>query len=82
MQTHFSLEERYMTKLYAEGGYAEEQAHKDVHRAFARDFAAFKEGDPRETGPPPRSSPSSSGGSPTGWLGHIAKNRQGAWAAT
>lgn len=44
VQTHFSLEEKYMTKFYADGrGYEEEKAHKAEHRAFVRDFRAFKE---------------------------------------
>ncbi|NPV04538.1 MAG: hemerythrin family protein [Syntrophaceae bacterium] len=44
VQTHFSLEEQYMTKFYTEdGGYAEERVHRAEHRAFARDFAAFRE---------------------------------------
>ena len=44
VQTHFSCEEKYMTKFYAGGhGYEEEQAHRAEHRAFVRDFTAFKE---------------------------------------
>ena len=44
VRTHFSLEEQYMTKFYAEdGGYAEEKVHRAEHRAFVRDFSAFKE---------------------------------------
>jgi hemerythrin len=44
VHTHFSCEEKYMTKFYADGrGYEEEQLHRAEHRAFVRDFTAFKE---------------------------------------
>jgi hemerythrin len=42
--THFSLEEKYMTKFHVDGcGYEGAKEHKAEHRAFLRDFTAFKE---------------------------------------
>jgi len=76
VQTHFSLEERYMTKFYAEGGYAEEQAHKAEHRAFARDFAAFKE-EILENGPSPLLVAEFQRWIANWLVGHIAKTDRG-----
>ncbi len=51
--THFSLEEKYMTKFHVEGcGYEDAKGHKAEHRAFLRDFTAFKE-EILESGPSP-----------------------------
>lgn len=42
--THFSMEEKYMTKFHVNGcGYEHAKEHKAEHRAFLRDFTAFKE---------------------------------------
>jgi len=51
--THFSLEEKYMTKFYVNGrGYEDEKAHVAQHRAFMRDFTAYRE-EFLENGPTP-----------------------------
>jgi hemerythrin len=42
--THFSLEEKYMAKFHVDGcSYEDAKEHKAEHRAFLRDFKAFKE---------------------------------------
>jgi len=66
----------YMTKFYAEGGYAEEQAHKAEHRAFARDFAAFKE-EILENGPSPLLVAEFQRWIANWLVGHIAKTDRG-----
>ena len=44
VMTHFAMEEKYMTRFYATGHhYRDEKMHRAEHRAFLRDFAAFKE---------------------------------------
>ena len=50
---HFSLEEKYMAKFHVEGcAYEDAKEHKAEHRAFLRDFTAFKE-EILENGPTP-----------------------------
>ena len=50
---HFSLEEKYMAKFHVEGcGYEGAKEHRAEHRAFLRDFTAFKE-EVLENGPTP-----------------------------
>ncbi|MCK7511647.1 MAG: hemerythrin domain-containing protein [Desulfobacterales bacterium] len=50
---HFSLEEKYMAKFHVDGcGYEDAKEHKAEHRAFLRDFTAFKE-EVLENGPTP-----------------------------
>jgi hemerythrin len=52
--THFSMEEKYMTKFNVNGcGYEYEKEHKAQHRAFKRDFSAFRE-EFLEKGPTPQ----------------------------
>jgi hemerythrin len=52
--THFSMEEKYMAKFNVNGcGYEGAKEHKAQHRAFMRDFTAFKE-EIMENGPTPR----------------------------
>jgi hemerythrin len=42
--THFSLEEKYMAIFHVEGcGYEDAKVHKAEHRAFLRDFTAYRE---------------------------------------
>jgi len=51
--THFSLEEKYMARFHLEGcGYEGAKEHKAQHRAFLRDFTAFRE-EFLENGPTP-----------------------------
>ena len=51
--THFSLEEKYMTKFHVDGcGYEDAMMHKAQHRAFLRDFTAYRE-EFLENGPTP-----------------------------
>jgi hemerythrin len=51
--THFALEEKYMTKFQANGrGYEDEKTHVAEHRAFLRDFTAYRE-EFLENGPTP-----------------------------
>jgi hemerythrin len=52
--THFSLEEKYMTKFHVNGcNYEGAKEHKAQHQAFLRDFTAFRE-EFLENGPTPR----------------------------
>ncbi len=53
--SHFSLEEKYMARFHnGDGtGYGDEKDHKAEHRAFLRDFTAFRE-EFEENGPTPQ----------------------------
>lgn len=44
VKTHFALEEKYMSKFHVNGeAYEDEKTHRAEHRAFLRDFSAYRE---------------------------------------
>jgi len=53
VKTHFALEEKYMSKFHVNGqDYEDEKTHRAEHRAFLRDFSAYRE-EFLENGPTP-----------------------------